>query len=43
MLRLFDFEHVPEKLLDFSDKNMLRLFDFEHVPEKLPKERYEEA
>jgi hypothetical protein len=24
-------EHVPEKLTDFSDKNMLQLFDFERV------------
>jgi hypothetical protein len=22
-------EHVPEKLINFSDKNMLQLFDFE--------------
>jgi hypothetical protein len=22
-------EHVPEKLIDYSDKNMLQLFDFE--------------
>ena len=25
-------EHVPEKLIDFSDENMLRLIDLERFP-----------
>jgi hypothetical protein len=29
--RGFLLEHVPEKLIGFSDQNMLQFFDFEHL------------
>ena len=34
-------EHVPEKLTDFSDKNMLQLFDFERalIDRMIPSDR----
>jgi hypothetical protein len=34
--RVAALEHVPEKLTDFSDKNMLQLFDFERfLPDQM--------